>query len=286
MALSATGGSVQRAQRLRMRERGQLRAMHLLRRLGTGFLFAVFGAGALVIASLVFPFVAWRTEAGSARERVAQRLIQRGFAFFVRLGTALHLYEVRASGTERLAAAPSLVIANHPTLLDVVFLVAHMPQADCIVKSEAFRNPFLRHVLRIAGYIPNDDGREVIDACVARLAAGRSLVMFPEGSRSPETGLRPFKRGVAHIALRSGAPLLPVFLDCDPPALKKDQPWWSVPDRKLVFTLAVDAPVRAQDLLPPGEPLAAPRAARAITAALQQHFERKLEAKRRDADAR
>lgn len=286
MALSATGGSVQGAQRLGMRERGQLRATHLLRRLGTGFLFAVFGAGALVIAGVVFPFVAWRTEAGPTRERVAQRLIQRGFAFFVWLGTALHLYEVRASGTERLAAKPSLVIANHPTLLDVVFLVAHMPQADCIVKSDAFRNPFLRHVLRIAGYIPNGDGSEVIDACAARLAAGRSLVMFPEGSRSPETGLRAFKRGVAHIALRSGAPLLPVFLDCDPPALKKGQPWWAVPDRKLLFTLDVDAPVRAQDLLPPGEPLATPRAARAITAALQQHFEMKLEAKRRDADVR
>jgi len=124
----------------------------------------------------------------------------------------------------------------------------------------------------------------VIDACVARLAAGRSVVLFPEGSRSPEVGLRPFKRGVAHIALRSGAPILPVFLHCDPPALKKGQPWWAVPDRKLVFTLAVDAPVRAQDLVPPGESLTTPRAARSITAALQQHFE--AEAKRRDADAR
>jgi 1-acyl-sn-glycerol-3-phosphate acyltransferase len=286
LALSATGGSVQQAQRLGIRERGRLRATHLLRRLGTGFLFVVFGAGALVIAGVVFPFVAWRTEAGPARERVAQRLIQRAFAFFVWLGTALHLYEVRATGTERLAVAPSLVIANHPTLLDVVFVVAHMPQADCIVKSAAFRNPFLRQVLRIAGYIPNGDGRDVIDACAERLAAGRSLVMFPEGSRSPETGLRSFKRGVAHLALRSGAPLLPVFLDCDPPALKKGQPWWAVPDRKLVFTLAVDAPVCAQDLLPKGEPLATPRAVRAITAALQQHFERKLETVRRDAATR
>jgi 1-acyl-sn-glycerol-3-phosphate acyltransferase len=269
-----------------MRERARLRATHLLRRLGTGFLFAVFGIGALVIAGVVFPFVAWRTEAGPARERIAQRLIQRGFAFFVWLGTALHLYEVRASGAERLAVAPSLVIANHPTLLDVVFLIAWMPQADCIVKSDAFHNPFLRHVVRIAGYIPNGDGREVIDACVQRLAAGRSVVLFPEGSRSPETGLRAFKRGAAHIALRSGVPLLPVFLHCDPPALKKGQPWWAVPDRKLIVTLAVDAPVRAQELLPAGEPLATPRAARAITAALQQHFEMKLETKRRDADAR
>ena len=285
MAWSAAGGSVQGAQRgVGERVRVGARLVHPLRRLGTGFLFAVFGVGALVVAGVIFPFVAWRTEAGPARERIAQRLIQRAFAFFVWLGTALRLYELRATGAERLAEAPALVVANHPTLLDVVFLISQMPQADCIVKREAFHNPFLRHVVRIAGYIPNGAGREVIDACVARLAAGRSVVLFPEGSRSPEVGLRPFKRGVAHIALRSGAPILPVFLHCDPPALKKGQPWWAVPDRKLVFTLAVDAPVRAQDLVPPGGSLTTPRAARSITAALQQHFE--AEAKRRDADAR
>ena len=285
MAWSATGGRVQGAPQRGIGQRIRLRArlVHPLRRLGTGFLFAVFGIGALVVAGVVFPFVAWRTEAGPARERIAQRLIQRAFAFFVWLGTALHLYELRAIGAERLADAPALVVANHPTLLDVVFLISQMPQADCIVKRDAFQNPFLRPIVRIAGYIPNGDGRDVIDACVARLAAGRSVVLFPEGSRSPETGLHPFKRGVAHIALRSGARLLPVFVDCDPPALKKGQPWWSVPDRKLVFTLAVDAPVRAQDLVPPGESLATPRAVRSITAALERHFEAKAEAKRRDA---
>jgi 1-acyl-sn-glycerol-3-phosphate acyltransferase len=288
LAWSATGGRVQGAQQHGTGERTPLRVrlVHPLRRLGTGFLFAVFGIGALFVAGVVFPFVAWRSEAGPGRERIAQRLVQRAFAFFVGLGTALRLFELRATGTERLAAAPALVVANHPTLLDVVFLISQMPQADCIVKRDAFHNPFLRHVVRIAGYIPNGDGRDVIDACVARLAAGRSVVLFPEGSRSPETGLRPFKRGVAHIALRSDAPLLPVFLDCDPPALKKGQPWWAVPDRKLVFTLAVDAPVRARDLVPPGE-LATPLAARAVTAALQRHFDAKAETKRRDAaDAR
>jgi 1-acyl-sn-glycerol-3-phosphate acyltransferase len=279
---------VQRAGKRGTGARSALRARcgHLLRRLGTGFLFVVFGSGALVIAWIVFPFVAWRTAAGPARERIAQRLIQRAFAFFVWLGTALHLYEVRESGSERLADAPALVVANHPTLLDVVFLISRMPQADCIVKRDAFHNPFLRHIVRIAGYIPNADGREVVDACTERLVAGRSVVLFPEGSRSPATGLRPFKRGAAHIALRSGAPILPVFLHCDPPALKKGQPWWAVPDRKLVVTLVVDAPVRAEELLPPGESHAAPRAARSITAALQHRFEAKLEAEEREADAR
>jgi 1-acyl-sn-glycerol-3-phosphate acyltransferase len=257
------------------------RIAHLLRRLGTGFLFVTFGVGALVIAGIVFPFVAWRSEAGETRERVAQRLIQRSFAFFVRLGTALHLFEVRETGTDRLAHGASLVVANHPTLLDAVFLISHMPQADCIVKSEAWRNPFLRHVVRIAGYIPNGEGPQVVDTCVERLRAGRSVVLFPEGSRSPERGLRPFKRGAAHIALRSDSPITPVYITCLPPALKKGQPWWAVPDRKLVITIDVASPIVARDLLPTGEAISTSRAVRSVTSALYEFFD----AKRLDADA-
>ena len=257
------------------------RIEHLLRRLGTGFLFATFGAGALVIAGVVFPFVAWRSEPGEARERVAQQLIQRAFAFFVHLGTALHLFEVRETGTDRLAHGPSLVVANHPTLLDAVFVISRMPQADCIVKSDAWRNPFLRHVVRIAGYIPNGAGPQVVNTCVERLRAGRSVVLFPEGSRSPEGGLHPFKRGAAHIALRSGCRLTPVFLTCTPPALKKGQPWWAVPDRKLVITMDVESPVVARDLLPAGEEISTSRAVRSVTAALYEAFD----AKRFDAGA-
>ena len=264
-------------ERLRLRARIE----HLLRRLGTGFLFVTFGVGALVVAGVEFPVLAWRSEPGEARERVAQRLIQRAFAFFVRLGTALHLFEVRETGTDRLAHGPSLVVANHPTLLDAVFVISRMPQADCVVKSEAWRNPFLRHVVRIAGYIPNGEGPHVVDTCVERLRAGRSVVLFPEGSRSPAQGLRPFKRGVGHIALRSGCPITRVFLTCTPPALKKDQSWWAIPDRKLVITMDVESPIDARDLLPAGEAIPISRAVRRVTAALYESFD----AKRLDAGA-
>ena len=277
MALSAGSEPILVARLRWIGDRLRIRARieHLLRRLGTGFLFATFGVGALVIAGIVFPFVAWRSEAGESRERVAQQLIQLSFAFFIRLGTALHLFEVRERGTDRLAHGPSLVVANHPTLLDAVFLISRMPQADCIVKSEAWRNPFLRHVVRIAGYIPNGEGPQVVETCVERLRAGRSVVLFPEGSRSPERGLRPFKRGAAHIALRSGCPITPVFITCTPPALKKGQPWWAVPDRKLVITMDVESSIVARDLLAAGEAICSSRAVRSVTATLYERFEAK-----------
>lgn len=245
---------------------------HPLRRLGTGVLFATFGTGAVIVAFLAFPALAWRSK-GVERELAAQRLIGSSCALFVSLGCWLRLFELREIDTQLLGDSPGLVIATHPTLLDVVFLLSRMPQADCIVKAEAWGNPFLRHVLKVAGYVPNHDGRSVIAACVERLRAGRSIIVFPEGTRSPADGLRPFRRGFAHIALQSGCQVTPVLVSCDPPALKRGQPWWDVPDTKLVFTLDVGAPFRVEAL--PGVAAARSRslAARAITSEVRRRFE-------------
>src|SRR4029453_16386213 len=79
-----------------------------LRRAGTAFMFAVFGVGALLVAGVAFPIVAWR-QRGDARNLLAQRLIHRTFPPFERLGRVLHLFEVRDSGVEHLRGGGALV---------------------------------------------------------------------------------------------------------------------------------------------------------------------------------
>jgi 1-acyl-sn-glycerol-3-phosphate acyltransferase len=246
----------------------------LARTLGTGFLFAVFGIGAWLLANAVLPVIVRRRQPGAERELFAQRVLQRSFGWYIRLGTVLHLFSLSTHGAERLRRGGTLVVANHPTLLDVVFLISCMPQADCVVKREAWRNPFFRRIVAAAGYIPNDEGEAVVSECVARLRAGRSVILFPEGSRSPRGGLGPFKRGAAYVALASGAPITPVVIGCDPPALMKGQAWYALPNRKLIFSLAVGEPLHTGGLLPEQHPRAI--AARRITAKLRSHFQARL----------
>jgi 1-acyl-sn-glycerol-3-phosphate acyltransferase len=237
-------------------------------------MFAIFGVGALALVGLVIPF-ARALEPGTPRDLVAQRFIQRGFRAFAELGEALGLWAVATQRAERLANGPAIVVANHPTLIDVVLLIAQLPQADCVVKSAAWRNPFLRGVVRLAGYVPNHGGPELVEECARRLRAGRTLVLFPEGSRSSAGGLRPFKRGAAHIALASGAPLRPVSIDCRPRILGKHQAWWAIPGERVHYTLRVGADLAARALAAePSDSLAARR----VTEALQRHFESEVRA--------
>ena len=248
---------------------------HGWRVLRTGVAFFTFGVGAIVVAAIVWP-LRLRLGGTSARREVAvQRVVRAAFRLFAWWMTSLGLLRVSWIGADRLrGTAPRLVVANHPTLIDVVLLLAQLPQADCIVKTAARRNPFMRSIVTAAGYLANDHGDAVVDACAERIARGRSVVLFPEGTRSPRGGLRRFQRGAAHIALKSGCPIVPVVITCRPPTLLKGQPWHDVPDGRACFVLRVGEPIDPAEYL--DAETTVPVAARRLTAYLQTLYERRL----------
>jgi 1-acyl-sn-glycerol-3-phosphate acyltransferase len=242
---------------------------------GTGLSFALFGAGGLVLGLLVFPFL--RLLPGSAAERQlrAQLVVHHSFRLFVGVMQTLRVLRVTVRGEERLRqAGGQLVVANHPTLLDVVMLGALLPQLDCVVKRGAWANPFMRWVVTATGYLPNDLGDALVDACAGRLLQGRALLLFPEGTRSPKGALGPFQRGAAHTALRSGRPLLPVFIGCEPLSLTGRERWYQVPERRMHFTIEAGELMDPTLLAERGEPRGA--AARRVTAALRGFYEKRL----------
>jgi len=244
-----------------------------LRALASGVGFSVFGLGSLVLVGLCFPLVRLLTRDPARRTRRARRLIQQSFRLFVRTLVALGAIGVEYEHRERLSTpGPLLILANHPTLIDVCLLVACIPDADCVVKREAWSNPFLGGVVRAADYVPNDGGESLIETCVARLRAGHTLVLFPEGTRSPRGGLRSFKRGAARIALQAGCPVLLVDVACRPPFLGKGDPWYQVPGTLPCYTVTAHAPIAVA--LPQGASEAAE--ARRLTREWRRGYEERL----------
>lgn len=248
------------------------RLKRLWRAVRTGLAFVVYGGLSLSLAMLIVP-IAIRLRRGEPADLLTQRLIHRVNKGYVRFLEAIGIMRWQVSGIERLEApGRRLIVANHPTLLDYVFLTALLPQADCIVNSARADNPILSGGVRAARYVRNDVGHEIVSECAARLAAGRTLIVFPEGTRSPFEGMRAFKRGAARIALEAGCDLQPVAIHCDPPTLRKGQKWYDVPDR--AFRLSVQAlePVRsapARDALRNGD-CSPGVAARRITAEIHE----------------
>jgi 1-acyl-sn-glycerol-3-phosphate acyltransferase len=130
-----------------------------------------------------------------------------------------------------------ICIANHPTLIDVVAVMSCVPPCHCIVKKSLLEHFYLGRMIRAAGYIANDHASQLIRDCQKSLQSGRTLLIFPEGTRSPAYGLNAFSRGAAQIALRTRAPVVPIVITCEPPTLLKDEPWYAVPPRPVTLTV-------------------------------------------------
>ena len=234
----------------------------------TGLAFAFIFAGGGLLAATVLPCLAlWP---GDPRER-SQRVIRATFRFYLATLQAIRLIRLKTEGLDRLAdSGGAIVIANHPSLLDVVMLMAFIPRSQCIVKHQIWTSLLLGGLVRRAGYIRNDlDGEQMLAVCRDSLARGAALIIFPEGTRSQPGALPRFQRGFANLALLTGAPVLPVLITCDPPTLTKGEAWWTVPERRPVFRLRVGAMVDTAALAG-----TAPRAlaARRLVLGLEQRY--------------
>ena len=183
--------------------------------------------------------------------------------------------EFRFKGAEALRqSGPGLVVANHPTLLDVVMLISRLPQADCIVKKEVWDNFFLRGIVTCAGYLPNVDGPELIATAVEKVRQGRKLIIFPEGTRSLPTGLKPFTHGFAQIAVRAPCPLFPVLLTCRPPALFKGHGIFEVPETEACLEASFGETLHLEQWCEAADPV--PMAVRKVVAQVRRYFEEKV----------
>jgi 1-acyl-sn-glycerol-3-phosphate acyltransferase len=213
----------------------------LWRLVWTALAFAGLGIGGVVLALTIIPATTFFLYHEQERNRRAQHIIRESFRFYLWLLQTVGILQLEVVGGEQLRACRGkLVVANHPTLLDIVILMALLPDAKCVGKRQLWRNPMLRPVVRAAGYIRNDYEPEVlIEKCRKTLLAGYNLIIFPEGSRSvPGKRLR-FQRGFAHVAIASGVNLRPVLITCEPVTLVKGEPYYKIPDSPPHFRIEV-----------------------------------------------
>ncbi len=152
---------------------------------------------------------------------------------FDRKGKVVHLYarlwgkaalfanrvKVRLEGIENLdGKGPYILMANHQGYYDIFALLAYLPiQFKWLAKKELFSIPFFGWTMAAAGYIRIDrEGtRETVEAiheAVRKIQDGLSVVIFPEGSRSPDGSIQPFKKGGFTLAIKSRVPIVPVAI--------------------------------------------------------------------------
>ena len=222
-----------------------------LRMLLSALCFLIFFAGSFLLGVVFCPLL-WIVTLGRAdvARRICTRFIGRGYGSFILCLKLMGLIAV----TPRIAVPPELegrsyvVVANHPTLIDVIFLLNWFPGLTCVVKKSWYDFFFWGPLLRSTHYLPNADEGDGVDGCelqgagtlermVDHVKAGHPLAIFPEGTRSLATSLHRFKRGAFEIAERAGVPLVQVFVEVDRPFLMKGVPFWKTASGRAHYRL-------------------------------------------------
>jgi 1-acyl-sn-glycerol-3-phosphate acyltransferase len=186
----------------------------------------IFVWSCIVIATLVLGFFAFITYPFNRKGK--------GGHYYARLWGKVALFanrvKVKIEGIEHLnGKGPYIFMSNHQGYYDVFALLGYLPyQFKWLVKKELFSIPFFGWTMAAAGYISLDrEGtRQTVKAmnkAAQKIRDGMSVVIFPEGSRSPDGSIQPFKKGGFTLAIKSKVPIVPIAISGSRDIMPKDK---------------------------------------------------------------
>ncbi|MDR0586591.1 MAG: 1-acyl-sn-glycerol-3-phosphate acyltransferase [Treponema sp.] len=188
--------------------------LYIYRVIAKLFCFFVFGLGTVALVISVFPVMSLLFHPKTRFSRYARRFISAAFRFhFVNMMRLMKAITLDVDDREKFRRLSSkIVVANHPSLLDVVIMISLIPNADVIARGNLTRNIIVRWVVNRLYILNSLDFNVLADACIRSLNEGNCLIIFPQGTRTPRSGEIHLKKGAARIALLSGRSIVPVYI--------------------------------------------------------------------------
>lgn len=245
----------------------------LRRFFGTLMGFVLFGIAGIGFKLVLLPYTVRYTKNTLAQQLHARHSVAKIWRLFLRYLVWSGVLSYELVGFERLGKPGQLILANHPSLLDVLFLIGHVPSLNCIVKNDLLHNPVMSSPVKACGFIPNDQSENLLKNVDDVLQNGQSLLIFPEGTRTGWNEPICFHRGAVSMGLRSARIITPVVICQSPPSFKKHQPWYRIPKVKICYRLTVGQDIDPANWLKE-KPL--PVAARRLNSYLEDYFNREI----------
>ncbi len=235
--------------------------------------FVCFGVGSLILGLLWFPIVHLVVTNRANAQRTCRKSVHYSFRLFIAFTRITRVVGYDISGTHNFQPG-QLIVANHPSLIDVILIGAQISDAYYVVKEGIRHNFFTSLIVRSTGWVSSLDPEQMIEQCVRILKGGGNVVMFPEGTRTVPGRHLSFKRGASVVFLKSASDLVPVYLQISPQILAKGQAWFKAAEHKIQYQMDIGRPLSLGEIMP--EDGSERHNTRICTARLQKLFADKL----------
>lgn len=225
--------------------------MHLLRRLWRSllitFLFSIFGAGAIFFNYILFPAISVLVKKENRRQKFC-KTIHKTWKYFTELMKKTGLIKVNFTNHEKLNNPHGkIIVANHPSFIDIVILIGFLPNTLCIAKKEIKRNPFMGNIVKSLYLINDEDNDKMLEESVEILNQGYNIIIFPTGTRTTDGEDLKLHKGAAVMALHTGADIIPIHISCDTKFLVKHQKFYDAGDKTPTYTITVNNEIKTSD---------------------------------------
>ena len=192
------------------------------------FCFGIFGLGSVLLNFILFPFI-------KNNKILCSDIIHCVWKFFLYLMMFLGLFRLDIKNLNEIHN--KVIVATHPSFVDIVILIGLIPRTTCVVKKELAQNPILKNIIGSI-FITNDvDIEELKNDTKKMLDLGFNFVVFPTGRRHRKDEHLKMKKGAALIALNAGKNIVPVKISNNGDFLYIHEPFYAVNSRCITFEL-------------------------------------------------
>lgn len=180
----------------------------------------IFALGALIIGLIIFPVLSVSKIEKDRRECFAN-IVKNSWKFFISIMVKTNVIKINIKG-DLSEINGKIVVASHPSFIDIILLIGSMPKSLCLAKKELLKNPIMRNIVKSL-YIVNDIDIDLfVKNSIEALKDGYNIVIFPTGTRTKVGEKIKIHKGAAQIAIASKVDIVPIKITTDYPFLCKN----------------------------------------------------------------
>ncbi len=200
------------------------------------------------------------------QRRIGRGTIHFGMRIYMWILRYLCIIRVDAKSLYAMKDTPAAVlVANHPSLLDAVIFLGHLPNVVCVMKAALQKNILYGAATRLSHFVSNKSPLEMINAASEELRLGGHLLIFPESTRTVQWPVNPCGSASGMIAKRAQVPLQSFFIEMSSPYLGKNWPLFKPPELPLDIRVVMGPRI-------PCEETTGSQVAHAFEAHVRAHF--------------